>query len=92
MVRVPAASHFRDQCGVTRVQCGQFALPAPGFRVVAVPAFPECENVPEPMQLAMLTEQMLPAENTRLEIPDSHRSASMRLSTSDGRPAFSIRS
>ena len=92
MMDVAAACHFLDQCVVTCVQCGQFTLPPSGFWVSAVPAFPECENIPEPVQLAMLSEQVLPAENTRLQIPDSHRKLSMRRSTLDGSSAFSIRS
>lgn len=64
---VAAASHFLHQRLVAVVERFEPADPALGLRMlrIAALAFVLGENIPKAMQLAMLTEQMLPAQGFR---------------------------
>jgi hypothetical protein len=68
---VPAAQHLRDEGVVAVEERREAAFPAPDLGVPAVAGPAEDENVPEAVQLAVLAKQMLPAEQTGIDVPDS---------------------
>src|SRR6185503_14516254 len=69
---VPTTGHLAHQLLMPRMQRGQLARPAQGLGVHRVPAPPLCQDDPQGVQLAMLAKQVLPAQNTWRQIPDSH--------------------
>jgi hypothetical protein len=71
-VEVAAARHLPDQPLVAREQRGELPLPAARFGMPPVPALVEREDVPEPVQLAVLAEQVARAQQPRVQIPDPH--------------------
>ena len=71
-VPVAPARHLLSQRLVSLVEGCEFALPTACFRVLAVSPAIFGKNAPEPMELAMLTEQVLPAQKRRRQVPDPH--------------------
>jgi hypothetical protein len=71
---VPVASvrHLLGQRLVPLIERGELASPAARFRVMAVSLSVLGEDAPEPVELAMLPEQMLPAQQRRRHVPDPH--------------------
>ena len=59
---VASARHFLRQRLVPLIERGEFAAPTACFRVTAITLAVLSKNAPEPVELAMLTEQMLPAQ------------------------------
>ena len=62
---IAAAAHFLNLLFMAAVERGEFSLPAQRFRMVCVAALPFCQDLPDRVQLAMLPEQMLPAQDAR---------------------------
>ena len=59
---VASARQFLRQRLVPLIERGEFAALTACFRVTAIALAVLSKNAPEPMELAMLTEQMLPAQ------------------------------
>lgn len=64
--------HLGHEQLVTGAQRGELPDPPPRLGMRRVPAMPEHEDVPQPVKLAMLAEQMLPAERSWCYVPDTH--------------------
>jgi hypothetical protein len=60
-VPVPPADHLLHECLVPLIEGSQLASPAACFRVLCVPLTVFGQNAPEPVELTMFAEQMLPA-------------------------------
>lgn len=60
-VPVSSSVHLGDLFLVAVIEGSQFSFPTPGFRMVDVPLFSLSENVPERVQLPMLSQQVLAA-------------------------------
>lgn len=71
-VPVAPVCHLLHQCLVPLVEGRQLAAPAARFRVMGVSLAIFDKNAPEPVELAMLSEQVLPAEERRRYVPDPH--------------------
>lgn len=83
-VLIPAPRKLFHQCLMSHIQRACLPHPAQGFRMTRVPAFPTmfCQNIPKPMQLPMLREQMFTTEMFWMYVPNAHR---VRVSTYSGR-------
>jgi hypothetical protein len=71
IVAIAAPLHLEDQQLMPLEKSAELAGPAQGFGMQAVAPFPEHVDVPEAVQLAVLAKQMLPAEQTGIDVPDS---------------------
>ena len=69
---ISPATQFLDEQFVPVVKRSELAAPTQGFRVAGISLFILGENDPERMQLAMFSQEMLPAEHRRRQIPNSH--------------------
>ena len=72
MVRVAATSHFDDFCGMAPVKRPQLPLPTQRLGMAAIAALPLCDDGPDRVQLAVLTQKMRPAQPPRSDIPNAH--------------------
>jgi hypothetical protein len=72
---VTTSFHFDDQYLVTLKEGQRLADPTPGFGVIGIStlAASHDEDVPEPVQLSVLTEEMLPTQLSWRHIPDPHQ-------------------
>jgi hypothetical protein len=73
---IAAPLHLEDQFLMPVVESAELAGPAEGLGMQAVAPLAEHMDVPEAMQLAMFAQQMLPAEQTWIDVPDSQVSSS----------------
>src|SRR5262245_3560504 len=78
-VVVAALSHLDDEGLMATVQGFQAAFPAPRLRVVGVsarslPLLLADEDVPQAVQFAVLAEEVLPAQDGWVDVPDAHSS------------------
>ena len=64
--------HLAHQRFVTVVKRHQTPHLPLRFKMLPVSGFPHRQDVPEPVQLAMLAEQVLTAEDFGKNVPDSH--------------------
>src|SRR5690606_25355718 len=71
-VPVAAPLHLGDEGLVPPVEGGETSFPAARFRMAAVAGSVEGEDVPERVQLAVLAEEVAPAEERRVHVPDPH--------------------
>ena len=71
-VPVAPARHLRHQRFVPPVQGRQLAPPAPGLGMPGKALLPLGQNHPQAVQFPVLPQQVLPAELTRLNIPNAH--------------------
>lgn len=71
-MRETTSCHLGHQCLVAVVECRELADPSGRFRMVAISALPERQNVPQAVELAMLREEVITAETSRIDVPDSH--------------------
>src|SRR5829696_3919966 len=71
-VPVAPARYLLHQCLVPLVEGRELASPAACFRVMAVAPAVLRENAPEPVELAMFPEQVLPAQERWRQVPDPH--------------------
>jgi hypothetical protein len=69
---IAPARHLLHQCVVPLVEGRELAAPTARFRVLGVSLAIFGKNSPEPVELAMLAEQMRAAQERRRQIPDSH--------------------
>ncbi len=69
---ISSATHFFNEQFVAVVKRSELTAPTHGFRVASISLFILGENDPERMQLTMFSQQMLPAEHRRRQIPNSH--------------------
>ena len=76
LVPIPSPSYLHHQRLVPSVQGGQLAHPSTSLGVPRVAPDPAVlrQNVPEPVQFTVLSQQVLPAQKPRLHIPDAHGS------------------
>lgn len=81
---VAATRHFHDLGVMAGVQGCQPADPPSCLRMVAVSLLILRENVPEPMQLAVLGEKVLAAQSAGWEIPDAQSRSARRDDWADG--------
>ncbi len=74
VMRVSSACEFDDQSFVTLIESPLLPHPAQRFRMLRIPTFTLVlgENIPEPVELAMLSEQMLPTQMLWMNVPDAH--------------------
>lgn len=74
LVLVTTPIHLGHQLFVPLEKCPGLADPALRFGMVRVPArtVVHRENVPEPVEFPVLTEQMLPTELSGWDVPNSH--------------------
>jgi hypothetical protein len=62
MMLIPTPRHFLGQLTMAGKKCRLLADPALRLRMVEVAGLTKRNDIPEPVQLAVLTEQMLAAE------------------------------
>lgn len=71
---IATRSHFFHKGLVSFIEGGRLPYPPLRFGVMRVASFPFMfrENIPKPMELAMLAKKMLTAKMFWMDVPDAH--------------------
>ena len=82
--------HLLDEQLMTFLQCPKLSDPSQGFRMPRVAFFLFGYDAPDRVQLAVFTEQMLPAEIFWVDVPDAHMYIILEMEKWGRRSAFAL--
>ena len=69
---VASPHHLVNEALVSLVECLEFSFPPQRFRMMRVSFLMICQDAEDSVEFSMLTKQMITAEFSRRDVPDSH--------------------